>query len=352
MNNVVKLPFYLKISQVILGVVAFFYVMYIGQDIIVPLIFAGLLAILLNPLVEWLVRFRINRIVAISIILTTVIFMIAVLCYFLGTQAGLFAETLPMLKQKCLLLFKDLFTWISATFNISPQKGDEWIEKMKTEGMNSGTAMMGQTLITVSGILAVLILLPVYTFMILLYKSHLREFVSRLFQNSSNVVVSEVIAEVKLLVQKYLVGLLFEAVLVAVLNSAALLILGVQYAFLIGCIGALLNVIPYIGGLIAIAIPMIIAFATQSPATALWVMIAYLIVQFIDNNLIVPRIVASKVKINGLLSIIVVLIGGALWGVSGMFLAIPVSAIFKVIFDRIHALKPLGFLLGDKENNH
>jgi predicted PurR-regulated permease PerM len=72
-------------------------------------------------------------------------------------------------------------------------------------------------------------------------------------------------------------------------------------------------------------------------------------VQFIDNNLIVTKIVASKVKINALISIVVVLIGGALWGVSGMFLSIPITALIKVVFDRIEPLKPFGFLLGDNQ---
>jgi predicted PurR-regulated permease PerM len=92
---------------------------------------------------------------------------------------------------------------------------------------------------------------------------------------------------------------------------------------------------------------MLMAIATKSPTAALLVFGAYLLVQFIDNNYIVPKIVASRVKINALISIIVVLIGGALWGVSGMFLAIPITAIVKVIFDRIPELMPYGYLLGD-----
>ena len=152
-----------------------------------------------------------------------------------------------------------------------------------------------------------------------------------------------------MLIQSYLVGLLLEAALVATLNSAALLIIGVKYAVLIGIIGALLNIIPYIGGLVAISIPMLLAIATKEPIDAVWVFIAYIIVQFIDNNFFVPKIVASKVKINALVSIIVVLIGGALWGVAGMFLSIPLTAIIKVIFDRIEPLAPFGFLLGDNQ---
>jgi len=110
----------------------------------------------------------------------------------------------------------------------------------------------------------------------------------------------------------------------------------------------LLNVIPYIGGLVAVALPMMVALATKSnPWFALYILVIYYIIQLIDNNYIVPKIVASKVKINALFSIIVVIAGNALWGVPGMFLSIPLLAIVKLIFDHVEPLKPWGFLLGD-----
>jgi len=136
--------------------------------------------------------------------------------------------------------------------------------------------------------------------------------------------------------------------MMAALNTTALLILGIDYALLLGIVGALLNVIPYIGGLVAVALPMMVALVTKStPWYAFYVMAAYYFIQLIDNNYIVPKIVASQVKINALFSIIVVLAGNALWGIPGMFLSIPLLAIVKLICDNIEPLKPWGFLLGD-----
>ena len=82
-------------------------------------------------------------------------------------------------------------------------------------------------------------------------------------------------------------------------------------------------------------------------STQFGIIIAYAIIQFIDNNFLIPKIVSSKVQINALVSIVVVLLGGALWGVSGMFLSIPFVAILKIIFDRVDDMKPWGKLLGD-----
>ena len=160
--------------------------------------------------------------------------------------------------------------------------------------------------------------------------------------------MSEIVTQIKTVIQRYLVGLVIEAVMVATMNAAALLMLGIEYAILLGIIGALLNVIPYIGGLVAVALPMIVALATKSSAWyAFYVLGSYYFIQLIDNNYIVPYIVASKVKINALFSIIVVFVGNALWGIPGMFLSIPLLAIAKLFFDHIESLKPWGFVLGD-----
>jgi predicted PurR-regulated permease PerM len=160
--------------------------------------------------------------------------------------------------------------------------------------------------------------------------------------------VNEVITQIKTLIQKYLMGLLVETAIIAALYSIGLLILGIEYAIVLGIMGAFLNLIPYIGSWIAASLPMMIAIVTKtSPWFALLVLALYVFIQFIDNNFIVPKIVASKVKINALISIIAVIAFGAMWGIPGMLIAIPLTAIIKLIFDHIESLKPVGFLMGD-----
>jgi len=176
----------------------------------------------------------------------------------------------------------------------------------------------------------------------------LLEFIRKLFSDDNQIQVKAVVSQTKTLIQRYLLGLIIEAVLVATLNTTALLLLGIEYAIVLGIIGAMLNVIPYLGGLVAVALPMMVALATKTSGWyALYVLIAYYIIQLIDNNYIVPIIVSSKVKINALFSIIVVFVGNAMWGIPGMFLSIPLLAIVKLICDNIESLKPWGFLLGD-----
>jgi predicted PurR-regulated permease PerM len=161
--------------------------------------------------------------------------------------------------------------------------------------------------------------------------------------------VSTVLSQTKNAIQNYMVGLLVEAIIVAILNTAALLILGVPYALLLGIIGALLNVLPYIGGIVAIILPILIATVTKDGfSTQIWIIVSYSVIQFIDNHIIVPRIVSSQVKINALVTLVIVLLGGSIWGISGMFLSVPFIAVLKIIFDRVDGLKPWGKLLGSE----
>jgi predicted PurR-regulated permease PerM len=272
-----------------------------------------------------------------------IVVLFAVL-YFLSSQMIQFADTLPALKAKGGQIVVEAEGWIQHTFGLTIQKQMQ----MLNEAANNSKGLVGQTIGTLFGLFSVLFLIPVYIFLLLLYKELILNFLYEVFSEENSARVAEILNQTKMAIQSYIVGLLIEAAIVAVLNSTALFILGVKYALLIGVIGAILNMLPYIGGLIAIALPVLMATVTKDGySTQLGVIIAYMIIQFIDNNILVPRIVSSKVQINALVSIVVVLLVGSLWGVAGMFLSIPMVAVLKIIFDRIEDLKPWGKLLGD-----
>jgi len=347
MKSDFKFPFYAKTSLVFIGLFAFVAILFIAQQIIVPIIYSTIIAVVLSPMVDFLVRKKLNRIVAISVTvllgsLATILFIIL-----LSQQVMQFSDSFGKLLESLQHLSGQLVTWVSTTFNISPRKINLWLATKNVEMLNGAVSVIEQTIINTGSVLIVLILIPVYIFMILFYQPLLIEFIHRIFNANVHADVNEVLTATKKIIRSYLIGLLIEGLIVAALNSIGLLIIGIDYAILLGLIGAILNVVPFIGGILAVTLPIIITLATKPPSYVLLVMGAYLLIQFIDNHYLIPKIVASKVKINALVSVIVVLLGGALWGVPGMFLSIPLTAIIKVIFDHIEPLKPWGFLLGN-----
>ncbi|MDD2488832.1 MAG: AI-2E family transporter [Bacteroidales bacterium] len=351
-NKQITLPFSIKTSILLIGIFTFISILYIVQDIIIPLVFAGIIAILINPIVNFFIRRKIHRLIAIFFTLLLITIFIGAVGLLLVWQISGFTESWPSFVDKLTTSANQSIISISKYIDIDKQYIYDWITKIRKQLIDNNGLFIGQKIMSLGSGLMSMVLIPIYIFFILYYKSHLFEFVCKLFPANYKVRVTEVISEIKIVVQRYLSGLIIELIIVAVLNSTGLLIIGIDYAILLGVLGALLNLIPYIGGMVAVTLPMIIALATKTTAWyAFYVLALYTFVQFLDNYILVPNIVASKVKINALFSIIVVLAGNALWGVSGMFLSIPLLAIIKLIFDHIEPLKPWGFLFGDTTSN-
>lgn len=343
-----KFPFYLRVTVFLLGFIALIAILYIARGIIIPIVFAVLVATLLQPVVKFFIRLRMKRLLAIILTLVLAFLLILGFVTILISQAIHFSDSLPVLVDKFTSMINEAITNASGNLNINPQKMHAWISKMQNELLNSSAAAIGQTLMILGNGLVILFLIPVYIFLILFYQPLLIGFIFRFFGTENKNKVGEIVGKIKVVIQNYLSGLVMEAVIVAILDITALMILGIEYALILGILGAFLNVIPYIGSVVAALLPMLVAFVTKSsPWYVVYVMIAYYFIQLVDNNFIVPYIVASKVKLNALFSIIIVLVGNALWGIPGMFLSIPILAIIKLICDHIESLEPWGYLLGD-----
>ena len=342
-----QFPLYVKAPLVLLGLALAVFTLHIASEIIFPLFFAAIFAIMLHPVEQWLLRHRVPKLLAITLTVVLGVASLLGLLYFIYLEASQLSSQMPLFKAKFSQTTIQVHEWLQSSFGFSDQKLQGWV----SEAGNRASTLLGGTLAAMSGLLVVATLIPVYIFLLFLYQRRLVDFLTQVFSgHRQDNGVAEVLRESKATIQSYMVGLLIEASIVATLNTTGLLIIGVPYALLLGVIGALLNFIPYIGGLIAIALPMLMAFVTMpSYGYALAVVAVYMTIQFVDNHFLIPRIVASKVKVNALVAIVGVLVGNAIGGVAGMFLALPVIAILKIVFDRIQPLKPWGMVLGDEE---
>ena len=345
---ITKTSFYNKVSLVFMGLLALLTMLYLAQAIILPILYSIIIATSLNPIVVFLISKKINHILSIVIAMSVIFLITTALLILIASQLSVFSDTYPLFVNKFYEGLKLFINWASSYFNISTYKINTMLAETKIGIINTGKSSMGSVISSMSHWIFVMVLVPVYVFMFLFYKPLLLDFFRRLFGINHLAGVNDVLTETKIIIQKYLIALVLEATIIAILNSVGLLLIGIDYAILLGVIGALLNVIPYVGGIIAVSLPAMIAITTKSSSSYLvLVLLLYIVIQFIDNHYISPKVVASKVKINALVSIIAVLCGSALWGLPGMFLSIPLTAIIKVICDHVESLKPWGFLLGD-----
>ena len=337
-------PFYFRFSMILLMLLLAGFILKWANDIIIPFALALLLAILLIPLNKFLEKRKISRVYSITISLVVSFFFIFGIIYFLSTQILNFLDDIPEIKKRLNTLIGKGQLWLQNRFGVTTREQAVYFEDAK----GAGQGMIGTTFLSLKNTLFILSLLPIYTFLILYYRDMLKRFLVDVFKTSDKAHVEDVLRESKGVIQNYMLGLLIEMGIVAVINFTGFFIIGIDYAVFLAVFAALLNLIPYIGMLIASIFCCLITLTTsENTSDALWTLIVLWVVQFFDNNILMPKIVGSKVKINALFTILGVLLGGALAGISGMFLAIPGIAILKVIFERVDHLKPWGMLLSD-----
>jgi predicted PurR-regulated permease PerM len=183
----------------------------------------------------------------------------------------------------------------------------------------------------------------------LFYRHLLLRFVFLWYNKEEHPKVQEAVRETEVIIKYYLVGIMIQIAYLIILLGGILFIFGIKHAILIGITFAILNLIPYLGALVGNLIGVLLTLTTSQEMWQIWAVLGTIaFVQFLDNNILMPRIVGSKVKVNALVSIVSIILGGAMAGVSGMFLSIPVMAVLKILFDKSNKLSQWGVLLGDE----
>jgi len=343
-------PFYQRLCLTLISITILAVGLFIGKDIILPLLFAVLLSTLLLPLTNYLTRRGLYKIFSIGLPVLLTLIVFGGVIYFLSTQVINFIEDTPALKERVSEVSASFQKWINQNTHITVRKQNEYIkETVEDFKDNNVPQLIGMTFGSLTGILTYIILLPIYTFLMLYYRNLIKSFLIGVFSNGSETKVREVLTESSTIAQQYVTGLMIETTIVFTLNAVGFLILGIKYAIFLALLAALLNLIPYVGMFIANIFCMFVTLiSSDTISDVVWVGIILAIVQFIDNNFGMPLIVGNKVRINALVTIVGVLVGGALCGIQGMFLAIPALAVLKVIFDKIPELNAWGVLLGDE----
>lgn len=349
MNNISKFPFYARLSFILLILIIVVTILFLGHHVFIPIILALLFAILLRPVVVFFnKRLKFPHVIAAIVSVVLFVLFIAGIIFFVSWQIGGIANDWDKIQDNLTRHYHNIQQWVKQSFHISYNEQNKYIKEAAGDSLNGANILTGSTFNSFTNTLLNFVLVPFLIFLFLLYRNLFLKFLSKLFKEEQGKKLQDILFNVKIAVQSFLVGLLIEMGVVAALTSIGFMIAGIQYAVLLGVITGILNLIPYIGILMAGLLSIVATLGSSTDISVIIsIIVINIIVQLIDNNILVPLIVNSKVKINALVSIIGIIIGGQISGIAGMFLAIPIIAILKVIFDRIESMEPWGFLLGD-----
>lgn len=343
------MPITVKRSIELLGLVLIVAILILGNDIIMPLLMAFFISIMLLPIYRFFKRYKTPDVLAIILPILFLLIFMAGIIWFFSSQVSILIADFPQIKENVTTHINSLSNWVNETFNVTTREQSKFIDEQSKKILSSTGNILSGAMGSVSSIFLFFGLLPIYIYLFLFYKNLFLKFIFMWFEDDSHPKVKESLKETEVIIKSYLIGLLIQVTYMTILLGGILMILGIKHALLIGVIFALLNLIPYVGALFGNIIGVLLTLtSSQELSPVITVLIVIAVVQFLDNNILMPRIVGSKVKINALSAILGVIIGGTLAGISGMFLALPIIAVLKIIFDRSDIFKHWGVLLGDE----
>lgn len=333
------------LGAVTLSIVALVY----AKGFLIPFCFAILFAFILVPAVRWLERKKFPSALAITVVFLAVIGGIFGIIYFFGSQIANIISDFQIFTGNFSEILNQAIKRYNETFDFLPPIDQHFVqEKIITFFESSGGNILSSTFSQTSSFFANVFLVPVYVFLLLLYRKGIKKGITYFFAPAKRDAVRHILKDVQGVGKDYIVGLFTVMIILGIANSTMLLLIGIDYAIMFGCLAALLIIIPYIGTYLGAALPVLYALVTMDISHAFIVLIGFVAIQAIEGNYLTPKIVGSNTNVNALTAFVALIIGGIVWGVAGMVLSIPFIAMLKKVFRHVSGLQPLALLMGEE----
>lgn len=318
--------------------------LYFAKDFLIPLCIGGILATLFLPFCNWMQRKKIPKGLAVFICFFSLLLLISILIFLLGWKISELLNDLTLIKQKSLEVGNHLQKYVFDHLNITAEEQNSILTKEQPSFANIFQIIFG----SITSVFASLILVLVYFAFLLYYRNHIKNFLLKLVKPSKQDEMKQVIYSATKVSQQYLLGLSKMIILLWIMYGIGFTAIGVENAFFFAILCGLLEIVPYVGNITGTTLTVLVsAIHGAEPTLIGGIILIYGFVQLIQGWLLEPLILGPQVKINPLSTIIVLVIGQLLWGIPGIILAIPLTAILKIICDHIESLKPYGFLIGE-----
>lgn len=349
-----KSPPLSRYNSILLFFVLLVIVMFYAKQILIITSFAALLAMLMAPVANYLEGHKFNRVGSSLVSILIILLAISMVLSLIVIQVAAFIDDIPNIQKRVEEMFASLQSWIETNFRINPEQQIASIkENSKSVLANVGQYLTG-ILTGTATFIGSFILVMVFTFLFLYSRERYFTFIIKLSRKERTDHMEQVVTRVSQVAQKYLVGRMISIVLLGIFYAIGLSIIGIKNAILLSLIAALVTFIPYVGPVLGGAFPFFMALVTEdSFSPAIWVIVVIAAVQTFDNYFVEPYVVGGNVNINAFFTIMILIIGGTLWGIAGVILFLPLLGMLKIIFDNVEGLQPYAYLIGgDNGNGH
>jgi predicted PurR-regulated permease PerM len=343
-------PFWFKGTVILLGITLFFMALYYGRFLFMPLAYSALIAMLLQPVSKWLENWKVYRPIAIICSMILLFIFLAGIISLLSIQLVQFADRLPEANERLQAVSNEWLQFFQNQFNIAPERQIDYLQQGLSAMLTKGGEYASTAFNATTSVFITITLIPIFVFFMMYYKDMYRNFLHLIADRTEHSAIDSVVSEIQKVTQNYIVGMITVIFILSGLNSFGLWIVGLENALFFGVFAGILAIIPYIGIIIGSLPAVLFAFLfSTSLVQPLAVIGVFAAVQFLEGNFITPNIVGGRVSINPFVAILALLIGGEVWGLSGMILFVPFLGIIKCVFDQVEGLKPVGYLFGDSK---
>lgn len=344
------LPTYIKALLVMIFTGVLLYFLIVGKSIFIPLAMGGFFAILFTPMCNWMESKNTPRVLSSVFALLVMIALVGgLLAFVIGTVTS-FTNDFENVTGRIQQVAHQIDVWTFETFGIDEKLDEKANSNYLYNLLNQNSKSISEFLLNTVGSLTGAVLIPLFMFFFLLYRDHLTQVLISIYKDKDAATVQLRVTSLRKVIQNYLSGVGKVMVILAVLNITAYSALGIKHAIFFGLVGAILNIIPYIGPFFGVLLPVSYAFLTEEGFfVPLAILIIYQIIQMFEGNFLTPKIVGGNVNLNAFVTLLGLLLGATIWGVAGMILAIPVLAILREIFDLDDSTKPYALLLGEEK---
>lgn len=342
-----------KVFYVIATVIGLFAILILAREVLIPIAFAFLLAFILYPLAKKLESWGTSEILSAMLSLFGMSLVIGGAIFLFSNQIIQLSENLTNFKEKILNIFADATVFINNDIGfLQHLEKDELLDKTKTWINDSSGSLLSQTFSSTSNIIFGILSAIIYTFLILIYKKGIVRALVSFYPLEHQEKAMNMLKSVQQVGQQYLFGMIIIILILGFMNSLGLWIIGIDSPFLFGFLASVLAIIPYAGTFLGSSIPIVYSFISyDSIWMPIYIAIYFWFVQFIEGNFLTPKIVGGNLKLNAFSSILSIIVGASVWGIAGMILFLPLTAMLKVVCDEYEELKPLAMLIGE-QNYH
>ncbi|HAC24925.1 MAG TPA: hypothetical protein DCE81_08425, partial [Cytophagales bacterium] len=298
-------------------------VLILARQILIPLAWALYLALVTYPLANRLERWKMNRAMSsLTIVFSLVLFLLVVILFFSSEIIG-FSSDITLTGDALEGIARETLGDLEHFVGVEVASTDNLIKS----AMEKLGGWLVKELSAVGTSLTGLTLMLVYLFFFLYYRSLFRHYMSVSYSGDRLARMKDIVLKSSHVASGYIRGTLVLTLLMAVLSIIIFWIFGVRHAFFLAVFVAVLNIIPYIGNLIAFAVVFLVVFVTKdSVGISLGVLGCLYVANLLQENIGRPLIVGSEMDMNGFFVFVSVVIGGTIWGISGMILFIPITA--------------------------